>query len=206
MNYLDHIKEFDRNNVPKEPVLFPKMPSALIGPGDPIIIPKYVIDTIPDYRIDYEAELALMIGKVGKDIPEENALEYVKGFFCLNDVSQREIQKSDISGWFRGKSFDTFAPVGPELVPLEEIDDPQNLEIKLWQNGELKQNSNTKHMIFSIKKCISYISQNMTLWPGDIISTGTPSGVGPIKKGDRIKIEIEQIGVLENPVLEEGST
>ncbi len=203
MNYAEHIKEFNRSSIPTEPVLFPKFANALIPNGAPILIPKFVQETIPDYRIDYEVELALIIKKKGKFIPESQALEYVLGYTILNDISQREIQKKDVSGWYRAKSFDTFAPIGPRLVTPDIISDPNNLDLKLWLNDELRQSSNTKHMIFSVPQIISYISRNFTLQPGDIISTGTPQGVGKIKPGDVVRCEIEQIGILENPVQNE---
>jgi 2-keto-4-pentenoate hydratase/2-oxohepta-3-ene-1,7-dioic acid hydratase in catechol pathway len=200
MNYVDHIKEFDRDTIPKEPILFPKLASCLIPNGAPILIPKFVQETIPNYRIDYEVELALIISKKGKYIPQDEALDYVLGYTILNDISQRDIQKTDLSGWFRGKSFDTFAPIGPKLITPDKISDPNSLDIKFYLNNELRQNSNTKHMIFDIKTMISFISRNFTLQPGDIISTGTPSGVGKIKVGDILTCEIEKIGRLENTV------
>jgi 2-keto-4-pentenoate hydratase/2-oxohepta-3-ene-1,7-dioic acid hydratase in catechol pathway len=203
MNYEAHVKEFNRGPNPTEPVLFPKFANTLIPNKAPILIPKFVQQTIPNYRIDYEVELALIISKKGKFIPESEALDYVLGYTILNDISQREIQRKDVSGWFRGKSFDTFAPIGPKLVTHDIISDPNNLEISLKLNGEIKQKSNTKNMIFSVPKIISYISQNFTLQPGDIISTGTPEGVGKIQPGDLISCEIEKIGILENPVLNE---
>jgi 2-keto-4-pentenoate hydratase/2-oxohepta-3-ene-1,7-dioic acid hydratase in catechol pathway len=203
MNYAEHIKEFNRSAIPTEPVLFPKFANALIPNGAPILIPKFVQDTIPDYRIDYEVELALIISKKGKFIPESEALDYVLGYTILNDISQREIQKKDVSGWYRAKSFDTFAPIGPRLVSPDKIGDPNNLNLKLYLNGEKRQDSNTKHMIFSVPQIISYISKNFTLQPGDIISTGTPQGVGKVKPGDMIRCEIEKIGILENPVQNE---
>jgi 2-keto-4-pentenoate hydratase/2-oxohepta-3-ene-1,7-dioic acid hydratase in catechol pathway len=203
MNYTEHIKEFNRSAIPTEPVLFPKFANALIPHGAPILIPKFVQETIPDYRIDYEVELALIIKKKGKFIPESQAIDYVMGYTILNDISQREIQKKDVSGWYRAKSFDTFAPIGPRLVTPDVIMDPNNLDLKLYLNGELRQSSNTKYMIFSVPQIISYISRNFTLQPGDIISTGTPHGVGKIKPGDVVRCEIEKIGVLENPVQNE---
>ncbi|MBN1864386.1 MAG: fumarylacetoacetate hydrolase family protein [Victivallales bacterium] len=211
-NYLDHIKEHSKINVsnfddgiPSEPVLFAITPNALVGHEEPIVIPaflkKYTFDT--PLRVDYEAELAFVISRRCKDVPEENALDYVMGYTCLNDVSQRNIQKSDISGWFRAKSLDTFAPVGPRLVTPENIGDPQNLRLSCRLNGKTVQDSSTSMMIFNIPKMISFISRNFTLEPGDLISTGTPSGVGPVKHGDIVEVEIENIGTLRNNVVEE---
>ena len=158
LNYRDHIaesKSIDVQNfteeIPTEPVLFPKTPNCLIGPGEPIIIPNFLKDyNFPNMRIDHEAELAFIIKKDGKNIPPEEALDHILGFMCLNDVSQRNIQKTDKSGWFRGKSLDTFGPVGPQIVLTEDIGDPQNLKIECRLNGKVVQQSNTKHMIFPI--------------------------------------------------------
>ncbi len=211
-NYLDHIKEHSKINVsnfddaiPAEPVLFAITPNALVGHGDPIVIPSllkgYSFES--PSRVDYEAELAFVISRRCKNIPEEDALGYVMGYTCLNDVSQRNLQKSDISGWFRGKSLDTFAPVGPRLVTPDKIGDPQNLRLSCRLNGKTVQESRTSMMIFNIPKMIAFISRNFTLEPGDLITTGTPAGVGPIKHGDIVEVEIENIGVLSNDVVEE---
>jgi 2-keto-4-pentenoate hydratase/2-oxohepta-3-ene-1,7-dioic acid hydratase in catechol pathway len=181
-------------------MLFAKYRNTLNGPTSPIILP-----TISN-EVDYEAELAVVIGKRGKDIPVESALEHVAGYMAFHDVSARDIQMRT-SQWLSGKTLDTFAPCGPSLV-IDEIDDPQNLNISTRINGETVQNSNTKHMIFSVAETIAYISQLMTLEPGDIIATGTPEGVGfkrtpPIylKDGDVVEVEVEKIGTLRNPVV-----
>ena len=213
LNYDDHIKESVTVNAskkkkdkkrPKEPVLFPKTPNSLIGPGDEIVIPKFLLDyEFPDLRVDYEAELAIIIKDTCKDVNKENALDHVLGFTALNDVSQRNIQLTDRSGWWRGKSLDTFCPVGPEIVPVAHVGDPQKLHIECRLNGKIMQDSNTSLMIFDIPTMISFISKNFTLQEGDIISSGTPSGVGPMHHGDVVKVEIENIGVLKNPVIEE---
>jgi len=211
LNYRDHIAESVSVNVkgftqdiPEEPVLFPKMPNVLIGPGDQIIIPAFTRKyNFKEPRVDYEAELAFIIRDRCKNVPKEEAYKHILGFTCMNDVSQRNIQTGDKSGWFRGKSFDTFGPIGPCLVPVESLPDPGNLEIFCRLNGKVVQHSNTKNMIFSIPEIVAFVSANFTLQPGDIILTGTPSGVGPIKHGDTVEVEIEGIGVLKNPVIEE---
>jgi len=210
-NYLSHIEERKSVNVqgftdeiPEEPVLFSKTPNVLIGPGEPIVIPKFLREyRFEEQRTDHEAELAFIVGKVCKNVQPEEALEYIYGFTCMNDVSQRNIQRSDKSGWFRGKSLDTFGPIGPRVVLTENIGDPQALGIECRLNGTSVQKSNTKHMIFTVSQLLSFISKNMTLMPGDIVATGTPSGVGPLKHGDTVEVEIERIGVLRNPVVEE---
>nr|HPN83716.1 fumarylacetoacetate hydrolase family protein [Victivallales bacterium] len=169
-NYLDHIKEYlkvdvsnFKDEIPSEPVLFAITPNALVGNGDVIVIPSFLKKYgFKNPRVEYEAELAFVISKRCKNISEKDALDYVAGYTCLNDVSQRNLQKSDISGWFRAKSFDTFAPVGPCLVPPDKIGDPQNLNIICRHNGKVVQNSNTKNMIFSIAHMISFISMNFT--------------------------------------------
>lgn len=211
LNYLEHIKESRSVNVqnftseiPDEPVLFPKTPNVLIGPGTSIVLPA-LLDTyaFEDCRTDYEGELALLIKDRIKNVTEDEALEHVLGFTCFNDVSQRNLQRGDKSGWYRGKSLDTFGPIGPVIVPPEAIGDPQNLHIQTRLNGRVVQDSNTGHMIFNIPQIISFISRNFTLEPGDIIITGTPSGVGPLQSGDVVEVEIENIGILKNPVVAE---
>ncbi|HOJ98884.1 MAG TPA: fumarylacetoacetate hydrolase family protein [Termitinemataceae bacterium] len=208
-NYLDHVEESSKitipqEGLPKEPILFAKTPNVLVGPGEPILIPRLArLYQFPDLRIDHEAELACIIGKRGKWIPEEQALGYVYGYTCFNDVSCRNIQKSDSSGWFRGKSFDTFGPIGPVIVRSEDIPDPQNLAISCRVNERITQHASTKQMLFSVATLISFISRHMTLEAGDIIATGTPSGVSPISPGDVVEVAIERIGVLTNPVMDE---
>lgn len=208
LNYVEHIKENViadaprfKDEIPSEPVLFPKTLNTLIGPDEPIIIPSFLAEYgFRTCRTDYEAELALIISKGGKNIQVDQAYNHILGFTCFNDVSQRNFQKHDKSGWYRGKSLDTFGPIGPKIVLLEEIGDPQNLNIQCRLNGEVVQESNTKHMIFSISEMIAYISKNFTLEEGDVIVTGTPSGVGPLVPGDVVEVEIEKIGVLKNAV------
>ena len=199
LNYLDHREEsgFEK---PQKPLLFCKTPNALTGPFDPILLPQSCD------QIDWEVELAVVIGRAGKRIPARNALDYVAGFSVLNDVSGRRAQFSD-GQWFRGKSFDTFAPMGPALVTVDEIQNCQNLRLTARVNGQIMQEGNSADMIFDIPSLIAFISQDITLWPGDIISTGTPSGVGifrdpPVllKAGDIVECEVEGIGTIRNEV------
>lgn len=211
LNYLEHIQESESvnvqnftNEIPTEPVLFPKTPNVLIGPQEPIILPAFLNSyNFDDYRVDYEAELAIILSNRIKNCPQEEAMEHILGFTCFNDISQRNLQRSDKSGWFRGKSLDTFGPIGPVIVPPSEIGDPQNLDIQCCLNGKTVQKSNTRHMIFKIPEIISFVSKNFTMESGDIIITGTPSGVGPIKAGDTVEVKIENIGVLTNTVQNE---
>ena len=212
LNYRDHIAESKSVNVkgftpeiPGEPILFPKTPNCLIGPGEPILLPKFIHEyAFNKVRNDYEAELAFIIKDRCKNIPVEEAMNHILGFTCLNDVSQRNIQRLDQSGWFRSKSLDTFGPIGPRIILTEDIGDPQNLKIQCRLNGKLMQDSNTELMIFSVAEILSFVSKNFTLMAGDIVSTGTPSGVGPLEHGDVVEIEIEKIGVLRNPVVDEA--
>ena len=206
LNYRDHIKESSALvnkplELPSEPVLFAKTPNVLIAPGESIIIPAHIKDyNFPDERVDHECELAIVIGKKGRHISEEKAFDYVLGYTCFNDVSQRNVQRADPSGWFRGKSFDTFGPIGPVVVPHADIGNPQALSINCKVNGVVKQSANTADMIFTLPVLIAYISRQFTLEEGDIIATGTPSGVSPIVPGDTVEVEIERVGVLRNPV------
>ena len=199
LNYRDHAEEGGRD-LPERPLLFAKWPNTLIGPGDPIVIPP--IST----KVDYEAELGVVIGSRVSRVSVENALEAVGGYVCANDVSARDLQFAD-GQWVRGKSPDTFCPVGPRLVPASEIGDPQTLGIRAILNGEVMQDSTTANMIFSVAEVISFVSQTVTLEPGDLILTGTPAGVGIFRDppvllgdGDEITIEIDRIGALTNPV------
>jgi len=209
LNYREHVKEslnFDikLQEVPVEPVLFAKTPNVLIGPDEPIVIPSLIKEyNFENARVDPECELAVIISKKGRHIPLDKAFDFVLGYTCFNDVSQRNIQKSDASGWFRGKSFDTFGPIGPIIVPHHEIGNPQALRVTCKINGILKQDGNTGEMIFPIPVLISFISKQFTLEEGDVIATGTPSGISPIVSGDTVEVEVEKIGVLRNPVIEE---
>ena len=189
LNYRDHAKEMNAP-LPKEPVLFLKPLTTLIGPEEDIIYPEM------SDRVDYEAELAIIIKDKIKNIEETEAMGHIEGFTCLNDVTARDLQKKD-GQWTRAKSFDTFCPVGPKIV---KGIDPNNVKIQSFLNGELKQDSSTSNFIFKVEKLVSFISKVMTLMPGDIIATGTPAGIGPMKKKDRIEVKIEGIGSLVNYV------
>jgi len=208
LNYLEHIMESQSvdvqnftNEIPTEPVLFPKTPNVLIGPGQPIILPAFIEEYgFADCRTDYEAELALIIKDRVKNLSVDSAMKHILGFTCFNDISQRNLQKGDKAGWYRGKSLDTFGPIGPVIVTPEDIGDPQDLAIECRLNGRVVQKSNTRNMIFNIPLILAFISKNFTLEAGDIIITGTPSGVGPLHHGDIVEVEIENIGTLTNPV------
>jgi len=200
LNYHDHAEE-QGAELPEEPLLFAKWPTALIGPGDPIVIPPLVT------KCDYEAELGVVIGEKVRGVSKENALEAVRGYLCANDVSARDLQFKD-GQWTRAKSVDTFCPVGPHLVPAAEIPDPHDLRIRAIVSGEVLQDSTTANLIFGVDEIISYASQTMTLEPGDLVLTGTPAGVGVfrdpqrlLQPGDEVTIEIERIGALTNPVV-----
>ncbi len=201
LNYRDHAEESGMA-IPEEPVLFSKFPSALIGPGATIELPP------SSAQVDYEAELVWVIGKAGRDIPRERAMEHIGGYTIGHDVSARDWQLNKPGKqWMAGKTFDTFAPVGPALVTADEVPDPHNLGIRLRLNGATMQDSNTKQLIFRADEVISYISQIFTLEPGDLIFTGTPPGVGMarkppvwLKEGDVVEVEIDGLGTLKNPV------
>lgn len=190
LNYVDHAIELDMQ-IPKKPLIFLKPPSAVIGHLGKIVYP----DTAQ--RIDYEAELAVVIGKRCKNVPSENASSVIMGYSCFNDVTARDLQKEDVQ-WTRSKSFDTFAPVGPFIT--EPGLDVSDLSIRTRVNGKLRQDSRTSNFIFGLPELIEFISGIMTLEPGDIIATGTPPGVGELSVGDEVEIEIEDIGVLKNSV------
>ncbi|MCW4009229.1 MAG: fumarylacetoacetate hydrolase family protein [Candidatus Bathyarchaeota archaeon] len=200
-NYVDHTAE-TKTPLPEEPVVFMKPHTAIAGPNDKIVKRPFVRE------LDYEGELAVVIGKTAKDVPESEAFKYVFGYTILNDVSARDFQFKD-KQWTRGKGFDTFAPTGPCITLRAQIADVGNLQIKTWVNGELRQNGNTRDMLFNVPQIIYHLSRVMTLEPCDIIATGTPSGVGMamkpqtwLKQGDSVCIEIEGIGTLENTVEE----
>ena len=199
LNYRDHVEESGLE-VPKFPVLFPKWPNSIIGPGEAIELPPITKE------VDYEAELGVVIGRTARGVSVDDALDFVSGYTCVNDVSARDLQFGD-GQWARGKSLDTFCPVGPTIVPADEISDPQTLGIRCILNGEVVQDSSTKEMVFSVAEIISFVSEAITLEPGDLIATGTPAGVGFARKppiyladGDEVTIEIERIGSLTNPV------
>lgn len=201
-NYREHAREggFD---LPEKPLLFAKTPNTLNGPADPILLPRSC------GQIDWEVELAVIIGKEGKRIPRAAAFDHIAGVTVMNDVSGRQAQFSD-SQWFRGKSFDTFAPMGPAIVTLDEIGDVQNLRLAALVDGQMMQEGSTADMIFSMAELIEFISEDITLLPGDVISTGTPSGVGifrdppvVLQPGNVVECRIEKIGSIVNPVVAE---
>ncbi len=190
LNYRDHAEEMG-SALPEEPRIFLKPETAVIGHQDIIRYPRHMSS-----HVDYEGELAVVIGLKACDVEETDAFDYVFGYTCLNDITARDLQAKDIQ-FTRAKGFDTFAPMGPVI---ETEIDPGDLEISTYLNGERKQHSRTSNLIFKIPKLVSFISNVMTLLPGDVISTGTPSGVGPVKSGDKVDVEIEGIGTLTNYV------
>jgi len=206
LNYRRHAAESNLP-IPEFPVVFMKSPTAVQNPGDPILLPRHLRSD----QVDYEAELAVIIGKKGKNIPRQEALKYVLGYTCANDVSARDWQgKWGGTQWCRGKTFDTFCPLGPCLVTPDEIPHPNDLALRLEINGQVLQDWNTNDMIFDVARLIEFLSGSTTLLPGTVILTGTPHGVGFARKpprwlrpGDRCTITIPQIGVLSNPVEEE---
>jgi 2-keto-4-pentenoate hydratase/2-oxohepta-3-ene-1,7-dioic acid hydratase in catechol pathway len=200
LNYAAHAAE-QNLQPPEVPLIFSKNVTALIGPGDSIQLPRI------SEKVDYEAELAVVIGKEAKSVTADRALDYVAGYTIMNDVTARDLQRSERQ-WARAKGLDTFGPCGPYLVTKDEIPDPQVLDLELRVNGDVRQSSNTNDLIFNISQIVQFVSQDLTLKPGDIISTGTPSGVGVyrdppvfLKGGEEIEINISGIGVLRNPVV-----
>lgn len=204
LNYRDHALESGKA-IPAEPVLFAKFATCLIGHGQSIVAPRV------SQRVDYEAELVIVIGKTGRHISKEQAFGFVAGYAVGHDVSARDWQfKGETKQWLSGKVFDTFGPVGPELVTVDEAPDPHHLPIRLRLNGKVMQDSNTSQLIFGVPEILAYVSQILTLEPGDLIFTGTPPGVGDARKppvylkpGDVAEVEIEGLGVLRNPVVAE---
>ena len=203
LNYRDHAEETG-SEIPTVPTIFNKFATAVIGPGESIVLPK--VSKAPDY----EAEFAFVIGTGGRNIAAEDWRKHVFGYTIVNDVSARDYQRAT-SQWLMGKTFDTFAPLGPWIVSADEIEDPHSLDISMVINGEILQNSNTKNLIFKIPDLISFLSSVFTLEPGDIISTGTPGGVGfarkpprYLKQGDDVVVKIPAIGELRNPVVAEA--
>jgi 2-keto-4-pentenoate hydratase/2-oxohepta-3-ene-1,7-dioic acid hydratase in catechol pathway len=195
LNYADHVKESQSSNVvPQEPVLFMKPLTALIGPEDTIVSP------LQSQRVDYEGEIGVVIGARCKDLSPEEVEKNIFGITCINDVTARDLQKKDLQ-WTRGKGFDTFCPAGPYLATGLDY---KNLSVASRLNGETRQTSNSRNMIFSISELISFINHIMTLLPGDLIATGTPEGVGPMKNGDIVEVEVEGVGVLRNQVRRNG--
>ena len=206
LNYAEHVKEGKNAgaapNLPPVPIYFTKPPTSVSGPYDDIIYPKVT------EKLDYEAELAFVIGKKGKNIPEEKVYDYIMGYMAFDDVSARDLQ-SKHQQWYRGKSLDTFAPMGPWIVTNDEVGDPQDLDLWCKVNGAERQHSNTNDMIFSIKKIVATLSAGITLEVGDIFATGTPSGVGAahplglLKPGDVVEVGVEKIGSIKNKVIAE---
>ncbi len=195
-NYKKHAEELG-NAAPTEPIFFAKIPSAMIPHEGVVQIPQGV------GRVDHEIELAIVIGKEAKYIAADKAEDVIAGYTIVNDITAREMQKKDMrrnQPWLRSKNFDTFCPIGPYIVPAKAIENPLNLDLSLKVNGEIRQSSNTSNMIFSLSDLVAYVSKHMTLLPGDIIATGTPDGVSPLKSGDHVVGEIQSIGVLENQV------
>ena len=190
LNYRDHAEEMSRP-LPSEPLVFFKPVSAVCGPDDPIVFPPQV------GRVDYEAELAIVIKKRCRHVPAERAREHVLGYTCLNDVTARDLQARDGQPT-RAKAFDSFCPVGPCIAT--DID-PNGVDIESYLNGEKRQSSNTKHFIFPVEDLVARVSAVMTLLPGDVITTGTPAGIGPMQPGDKVEVRIEGIGSLKNPVI-----
>ncbi|MGD0764783.1 MAG: fumarylacetoacetate hydrolase family protein [Dehalococcoidia bacterium] len=198
LNYRDHARE-QGVPIPDRPIIFAKFPTSVIGPGDTI-----AWDPALTQQVDYEAELAFVIGKTARNVAEKDAITYVAGYTCANDVSARDLQFGDRQ-WVRGKSLDTFCPLGPLLVTADEIPDPQNLAVRAILNNQVMQDSSTAEMIFGVAELVAFISRAFTLLPGDVVLTGTPHGVGVfrdpplfLKDGDRVVVEIERIGCLEN--------
>jgi 2-keto-4-pentenoate hydratase/2-oxohepta-3-ene-1,7-dioic acid hydratase in catechol pathway len=189
-NYVAHAEEMG-NEVPERPLLFFKPNTSVVGPDDPVVLPDW------SDRVEHEGELAVVIGKVTKDVSPEAALAHVFGFTCANDVTARDVQRAE-SQWARAKGFDTSCPIGPWIVPGLDVDD---LEVSVRVNGELRQHGSTAQMVFDVAYLVSYVSEAFTLLPGDVILTGTPAGVGPMVHRDIVEVEIEGIGTLRNPVL-----
>jgi 2-keto-4-pentenoate hydratase/2-oxohepta-3-ene-1,7-dioic acid hydratase in catechol pathway len=206
LNYKFHAEE-TKAAIPQHPVVFMKLPNAIQHPGEPILLPTHLKSS----KVDYECELAVVMGKPAKNVRREDALDYVLGYACANDVSARDWQKHGGGGqWCRGKTFDTFCPLGPALVTADEIPNPNTLGIKTILNGQFMQDSNTSDMIFDVPTLIEFLSGSTTLLPGTVILTGTPHGVGMarnppvwLRPGDTVEVEIEKIGRLLNPVRDE---
>ena len=198
-NYGEHAREMG-NDAPDEPIVFQKASTSVIADGKPIVLPANV------GRVDFEGELAVVIGTAGRNVSEAEALSLVAGYTLINDVTARDEQKRAIGKslpWFLSKSYDTFGPLGPYIVTPDEIPDPMNVQLTLSVNGEVRQQANTSEMLFSIPFLISYLSHRFALHPGDVIATGTPPGVGPLNAGDMVEVRIAEIGTLTNPVIGE---
>ncbi|RMG67354.1 MAG: FAA hydrolase family protein [Nitrospirae bacterium] len=192
LNYRDHAEELGMP-IPEEPIIFLKPPTSALAHEEEIIYPPQC------RRLDYEAELGVVIGRRCRNISPEDAKRYILGYTCFNDVTARDLQQKD-GQWTRAKSFDTFAPFGPFILTTDEA--PEEFSIKLYLNGKLKQKGTTKNMIFSVHELVSFVSQVMTLLPGDVIATGTPPGVGPMSPGDEVLVEVSSIGKLKNTIIQ----
>lgn len=204
LNYRSHAEETRLATTPV-PSLFPKFPESVVGPGEPIVLPRLA------QQYDYEAELAFVVGRAGRHVPAERAMEHVAGYACLNDVSARDYQFAT-SQWMAGKVFDTFCPFGPYLVTADEVADPHRLAIRCHVDRELVQDGSTADLLFDIPRLIEYLSGIFTLLPGDVVATGTPPGVGMgrtpprwLRPGETVRVEIEGLGTLENPCVAEGA-
>jgi 2-keto-4-pentenoate hydratase/2-oxohepta-3-ene-1,7-dioic acid hydratase in catechol pathway len=200
LNYRDHAAETGAE-VPTEPLLFAKLPSAVAPPSGPVVVPAYTEE------LDYEGELAVVIGRAARDVPEGRALEHVFGYAVMNDVSARDRQRTEPQ-WVRAKGGDTFAPWGPWITTADEVPDPQALGVRTWVSGELMQDGTTADMVFGVAELVAYCSRQFTLEPGDVITTGTPAGVGVartpkrfLRPGDVVRIEVERLGSIEHPVV-----
>jgi 2-keto-4-pentenoate hydratase/2-oxohepta-3-ene-1,7-dioic acid hydratase in catechol pathway len=196
-NYADHARELGNEVAPDPPIFF-KPPSSVVGPGEAIVLP-------PESReVHYEAELAVVIARRGVRVPARHALEIVGGYTALNDVTARDLQREDVERrrpFDRAKSFDTFCPLGPVVATPRAVPDPDRLRVTLRLNGEVRQDASTSEMILSVARVVEYVSRYMSLEPGDVIATGTPAGVGPLRPGDVVEVEVEGVGVLRNPVV-----
>lgn len=200
LNFADTIRDMGFPT-PQTPYLFPKLASSITGPGKPVVVDEAVTT-----EVDWEGELAVIIGKTARNVSEEDALDVVFGYTAANDISARDLQRADPQ-WVRGKGLDTFCPIGPFIVTADEIPDPQNIRIRTWVNGEIVQDGNTHDMVFGVRSLIAYLSRHFTLQPGDIILTGTPTGCGGfmtpprfLTPGDLVTVQVEGIGNLGNPV------
>ncbi len=204
LNYMDHIEEAGLD-VPRHPLVFAKLPTSVIGDGDPIVVDRALTE-----RVDWEVELAVVVGRTMRDVAPEDALDHVLGYTVANDVSARDVQEREPQ-LVRAKSFDSFCPLGPVVVPAAEIADPQALALRTRVNGETVQDSTTAQMVFGVAELLAYCSRGFTLEPGDVLLTGTPRGCGEfldpprsLRHGDVVEVEIDGIGTLRNPVVERG--
>jgi 2-keto-4-pentenoate hydratase/2-oxohepta-3-ene-1,7-dioic acid hydratase in catechol pathway len=204
LNYMDHIEEAGVE-VPRQPLVFAKLPTSVIGDGDPIVFDRALTE-----RVDWEVELAVVVGRTMRDVAAADALDHVLGYTVANDVSARDVQERETQ-LVRAKSFDSFCPLGPAVVPAAEIADPQALRLRTRVNGETVQDSTTAQMVFGVAELLAYCSRGVTLEPGDVLLTGTPPGCGEfmdpprsLRHGDVVEVEIDGIGTLRNPVVERG--